>query len=343
MGKFGVFFTLTLLGIGGGIASAADHPHHGFAVPSSGIGAMCGCAVEFPEMLPPEYLEYMKQSLGRKVAGTKQLTLVPVDIDPLGADPATPWYIHLNSLNVRSQPSTSLGAVIGSVSRNTLVSGVYNIVAETDEEWLEFDFNGQTGHISRLGFSRIHPINQELIDIHTNLPYGREIVNRWWGIPLEYEADDLVDIPVPYNNEVAGREYLLRQEAAESVMALIDKAVSEGVFFYVASPYRSGLRQQTIYVNNTSGNLSQRSSAPPGHSEHQLATTVDFSNGKPGRFLRNTDPEYLWLVENAPDFGWRQSYTADNVDETGYIEEPWHWRYLGLDAGVTLIDLWLLY
>ncbi|MCC5874930.1 MAG: M15 family metallopeptidase [Candidatus Sumerlaeia bacterium] len=314
-----------------------------FAVPSSGIGAMCVCAIEFPDMLPPEYLAYMKQVHAHHEEAApktdKQFTLLPVDIDPLGADPDSPWYIHINSLNVRNQPNVQQSSVIGSLSRNTLVSGVYNIVAETDEEWLEFDFNGQTGHISRLGFSRIHSTNQDMIDSYTNLPYGREIVNRWWGIPLEYEADDLVHIPNPYNNQVSGRVYQLRQEAAESVMALIDLARSEGVVFYVASPYRSGPTQQTIFVNNMNNNLAQRSSAPPGHSEHQLATTVDFSNGTPGRFLRNTDSQYHWLVENAPAFGWRQSYTADNVDETGYIEEPWHWRYHGEPASA---DGWMI-
>jgi len=36
------------------------------------------------------------------------------------------------------------------------------------------------------------------------------------------------------------------------------------------------------------------------------------------------------LSANAARFGWHASYRADNREETGYIEEAWHWRYLGL-------------
>lgn len=259
-------------------------------------------------------------------------TLQPVKIDPVGTEQQIPWFIHVETLEVRSAPSLGKSRVLGSVAQDTEVHGEYVIVEESDEEWLEVDFMGQPGYLLRLGFSRVHPRNQEMIERHGNLPYGKEIVNRWWGIPLDYEADDLVELPLEYTRKVEDREYRLRREAAESLMKMMDAMREDGLEIFVSSPYRSGPTQQSIYTRNMKRRPNQRSSAPPGHSEHQLGATVDLSSAREGRrSLRNSDPQHAWLVENGADYGWRQTYLADNTHETGYIEEPWHWRYVGID------------
>ena len=309
------------------------------AVLTAGLGVPPAAACcEDIEMIPQEYLgRYVHQH----DPGEKSLTVVPVDIDPLGADPMTPWIVHVSTLNVRSGPSTSF-SIVGTLSNGTAVSGIYNLVVESDEEWIEIEWNDGTAHISRTGVYRIHPTNQANIDEFGNLPIGQELVNRWWGVPISYEPDDLAEVPWEYTAQSPGRVYLLREEVVEAVTALIDAAWEDGVDFRVSSPYRSGPSQQTIYNRNVQNSgLNQRFSAPPGHSEHQLGTTVDFSSPRTGRFLRNEDPEYEWVAEHGESFGFRQSYTADNIEETGYIEEPWHWRYWGEEPEVS--DGWLLY
>lgn len=260
-------------------------------------------------------------------------TLSRVAIDPRGASSEAPWYVHLGFLNVRDAPSLEDSNILGRLGRGELVTGTYLIVEETDEEWLEIDFRGSRGYISRLGFSRIHPHNQELINRHGNLPFGEEIIDRWWGIPLNYEADDLVGLPAEYTRRVEGSTYRLRREAAESVMEMMDAMRADGLEIHVSSPYRSGAVQQRVFGNRMRQHgLNQRRSAPPGHSEHQLGTTVDFSSNLGGRSLRNSDPQHLWLETNGARFGWYQTYRAENIAQTGYIEEPWHWRYTGIKS-----------
>jgi D-alanyl-D-alanine carboxypeptidase len=76
----------------------------------------------------------------------------------------------------------------------------------------------------------------------------------------------------------------------------------------------------------------QNKVAKPGHSEHQLGTTVDLCGLDPKTVLSvNFDQtkEGLWLKENARKFGFHQSYTRRNQHLTGYIPEPWHYRFLG--------------
>jgi D-alanyl-D-alanine carboxypeptidase len=81
-------------------------------------------------------------------------------------------------------------------------------------------------------------------------------------------------------------------------------------------------------------------SAFPGTSEHQLGTAMDIVTYIPGLGYKletemDQTPAYAWLQANAYKFGFVLSYPkgpdgpkAVNP-RTGYIYEPWHWRYIG--------------
>jgi len=267
------------------------------------------------------------------VAKQASFTPVPVDIDPLGAVGDVPWTVHYGTLNIRSGPTTT-SSVLGQLAGGAQRVGVYCLVAETDEEWLRIQHNGGDAWITCTAINRIHPTNSANIGALTNLPIGGELVNRWWGMPTTYVPSDLVTIPAGYTTQVPGRVYQLRSEAATAAMAMIDASRADGVNMLILSPYRSGTQQKQIYDSTVSSDgLNQRSSAPPGHSEHQLGTTFDIANPATGGFITNTSAQHAWLVEHADEFGFRQSYEADTVDETGYIEEPWHWRYWRVETG----------
>lgn len=63
--------------------------------------------------------------------------------------------------------------------------------------------------------------------------------------------------------------------------------------------------------------------AQPGTSNHGRALAVDFSNfGGVGQF---DDPDYLWMVDNAPQFGWIHP-AAMGPGGSGPLE-PWHWEF----------------
>ena len=42
--------------------------------------------------------------------------------------------------------------------------------------------------------------------------------------------------------------------------------------------------------------------------------------------------EFEWLCENAADYGFILRYPEDKQDITKIIYEPWHWRYVGVEA-----------
>ncbi len=267
----------------------------------------------------------------RTTAPPASLTFREVSIDPLGADPDTPWTVHTDTLDVHAEPSYD-SPVVGTLSRDAAVVGAYCVIVETDEEWLRITGGETVGWAPRTGLHRVHPKNADAIAAHGNLPFGSEIVIRWWGIPIGYEADDLVSLPEGYAGGRDPEDYRLRREAAEHAVAMIDAAAEAGIEIYASSPYRSGTTQQGIYLRNVERRgLSQRFSAPPGHSEHQLGTTMDIAARSTGRFLTKDCPEHLWMQANGARFGFRQTYREDNIDATGYVEEPWHWRYMGVE------------
>jgi hypothetical protein len=69
--------------------------------------------------------------------------------------------------------------------------------------------------------------------------------------------------------------------------------------------------------------------ALPGHSEHQLGTTIDIDT-------LNADGE-RWLAAHAADFGFTLSYRDGQQRLTGFREEPWHVRFVGRTLARQLI------
>ena len=162
----------------------------------------------------------------------------------------------------------------------------------------------------------------------------RVLVDRKHGLPANYAPDDLVSLP-DLGLPILGQEASLRREAAESLERLVVAAAVEGEELVVASAYRSYADQQASYNRLVSiyGKNANKTSAPPGHSQHQLGTAVDFTNAdvgyEVGRNFGRTSAS-RWLLDNAPDHGFALAYPRDQEEKTGFRWEPWHYRYVGV-------------
>ena len=118
---------------------------------------------------------------------------------------------------------------------------------------------------------------------------------------------------------------------------LIEDANKNNLNLLVLSGYRSFHTQASLKsaYKVTYGSGANKFSADQGYSEHQLGTAVDFTNSKIGALLSGFDKteEYKWLLDNAHKYGFILSYPKDN---TYYIFEPWHWRYVGVELATKL-------
>ncbi len=104
----------------------------------------------------------------------------------------------------------------------------------------------------------------------------------------------------------------------------------------MASAYRSYEEQQLSHNRLLSvfGVGADSMSATPGHSQHQLGTAVDFTNGAAGYqvwapFAQTS--AYWWLEHHAWEYGFVLAYPRGKEEQTGYHWEPWHYRYVGVE------------
>lgn len=118
---------------------------------------------------------------------------------------------------------------------------------------------------------------------------------------------------------------------------MLADATEQGVDLKILSAYRSFAEQGSLKsaYTVTYGSGANKFSADQGYSEHQLGTTADFTNTKNGAVLTGFDKtsEYEWLMNNAYKYGFVISYPKEN---TYYIFEPWHWRYVGINLATQI-------
>ena len=142
-------------------------------------------------------------------------------------------------------------------------------------------------------------------------------------IPLDWEPSDL--------SSVDG--YILRQEAATQMQAMMQAAAINSAGFGLSSAYRSYANQQVTYNTWVQVNGSQAAadtvSARPGYSEHQTGLAADLTVDSCALECFSTTPAYAWLTAHAAEYGFINRYPSNLSDITGYAPEPWHWRYVG--------------
>ena len=56
----------------------------------------------------------------------------------------------------------------------------------------------------------------------------------------------------------------------------------------------------------------------------------------PHRFAET--PEGIWLNNHGYEYGFILRYPLGKTDETGYIYEPWHFRYVGTELAEKLYN-----
>jgi len=158
-------------------------------------------------------------------------------------------------------------------------------------------------------------------------------LNKYNALPANYEPSDLVSLS--YNSN-----YKMRKLAAEKFEELISAAKLDGVNIVPYSAYRSYNTQSSLYntYKNRDGQVAADTySARPGHSEHQTGLAVDVRNVLYTSTI--TDSDYAWLKANSYKYGFIVRYPKDSISITGYIEEPWHLRYIGETIAKDIYEL----
>lgn len=158
-------------------------------------------------------------------------------------------------------------------------------------------------------------------------PKGVEIVlvNALNPVPDNYERNlkNVVDY-----HDVDERCY-------DALVQMLEDCTAAGIEYNFNSAYRTIKEQTEILELRTAEHMEDydlsyeearekalETVALPGTSEHHLGLAVD---------LLGTEA-IAWFQEHCWDYGFIVRYTADKYPITGIIDEPWHFRYVGVEV-----------
>lgn len=140
--------------------------------------------------------------------------------------------------------------------------------------------------------------------------------------------------------------------AYDPLMKMLSDGEKQGLSFIVCSGYRS-ISEQTKLFNNKlqrvqneghteseAYDIAKQEVAVPGSSEHHLGLTADIVSVD-YQILDDAQantPEAKWLKENCAKYGFILRYPSEGTDVTGIIFEPWHYRYVGIEAAQEIME-----
>jgi len=243
------------------------------------------------------------------------------------------------------------GEVLGTVERLEFieVSGI------TDNGWIRIESVDSEGYIHSRFLTEEEPelrtwgtgqMEEEMLIVSD--PDDIEVIaNKEIALPFDYEPADLVTLNVSFARVSNYR--LMRQVAADALKEMFDEALEEGITLYARTGYRSFEAQEQIFTNfvaNHGYDQARRFSAKPGQSEHQTGLAIDITSDSVDHNLSQdfgSTPEGEWVGENAHRFGYVIRYPRDKEEITGYMYEPWHIRYFGVELATELYESGLTY
>jgi D-alanyl-D-alanine carboxypeptidase len=151
--------------------------------------------------------------------------------------------------------------------------------------------------------------------------------------PQSFVPPDLVNANVRYVSNPQ-----MRAPAAAAIAQMFAVAAAEGGGqMQIQNAYRSYATQLNTHdklVASLGEATADSQSARAGYSEHQTGLVADIA-AYPSKCDIATcfgdTPQGKWLAANAYRFGFILRYPADKTPITGYVYEPWHFRYVGVE------------
>lgn len=155
------------------------------------------------------------------------------------------------------------------------------------------------------------------------------LVNKQNALPDGWAPTDLVAI---------GGNHYLRAEAANQLQAMRSAATNAGIAMNVVSSYRSQTYQANLYQSYYAKDPANAPfySALPRTSEHKLGLAVDLSYDSQLHADLQNSSLGVWLAQHAHEYGYVLRYDNNKTNITGYMYEPWHYRYVGVALATQL-------
>ena len=176
------------------------------------------------------------------------------------------------------------------------------------------------------------------------------LVNRTHPLAQAYKPDDMVTVKYTVSGVgVKGETDQLRKVAAEAFEAMVEAAAEQEINIKMRTGYRSyEYQRDRLYnpeVKNKGEAEANKSTAKPGQSEHQTGLALDIG-GKSQNYALSYEfgetEEGKWVAAHCHEYGFIIRYVDGTKKEpgalTGYVFEPWHIRYIGVEAATEMFQ-----
>ena len=142
------------------------------------------------------------------------------------------------------------------------------------------------------------------------------------------------------------------ERVKDNVLAMIKAAKEDGINLVINSPYRDYNLQVILFQRKIEKYMAMGYSymeayeigsmtvTVPGASEHQIGLAFDITCDyyqKLNKGFGDTEAG-LWLREHCKEFGFIIRYPEGKEYITGINYEPWHFRYVGVEAATKIMD-----
>ena len=161
-----------------------------------------------------------------------------------------------------------------------------------------------------------------------NLNTSLILVNKYNYLEKDYVPNNLEKVSTVY----ALSNMKLVNVAKNAYEQMAKDASKDKRKLVIMSAYRSYDYQVNLYnryAKKDGKDKADTYSGRPGYSEHQTGLAFDLYNGKTVYTRFEETKEFDWMQENAYKYGFILRFPKNKEQETGYVYEAWHYRYVG--------------
>ena len=180
---------------------------------------------------------------------------------------------------------------------------------------------------------------------YASLPWNLKLVNFEHALDETFEPAELSEVD---------NGYAADSRIADATKKMIADARSkDNVRIIALSAYRDYDYQMELFENKVQrlqqekgysvGKAREEAKtvvAYPGTSEHQLGLALDLVDARHVKLDESQEntAAYKWLYEHCAEYGFIVRYPNEKTDITGIIYEPWHFRYVGVEAATYIME-----
>ena len=172
-----------------------------------------------------------------------------------------------------------------------------------------------------------------------------------WKLVLVNKWNEMEEGYVPELTEYA-EGHLVDARIEDALRDMIGGAKKAGYAIYLLSAYRDVDKQTDLYEAEVAkwraAGYTQKAAeeqagtivAVPGTSEHHLGLAVDLVSSEHVKLDEGAEKTkgYKWLAAHCHEYGFILRYPNGTTEITGIIYEPWHFRYVGVEAAAEIME-----